>query len=217
MLAADARRLGLGSARPQAEAAVPILIPDVRPVRGLRLVDLRVGVRRQHLRRRVVIPPARRPAAESAAPRPGTAGRTSRTPPTATAPPRRRRCLSPLESPPPPQHALRRVLLQLLQPLPQVRAPLHLRPELVRVGLLAIAAALLTEVWTDSVMGLQAPQVTRRVLDNLGMRPDDRGVVQTVAQNVDAMFGLHVLPAERVKRMILDWPGGHGKDGIIIP
>jgi hypothetical protein len=80
-----------------------------------------------------------------------------------------------------------------------------------------LAVGLLKAVWCGTVYGLQAVEVTQRILDRLGRRPDGYKIVANLDIAIDAIFGLHVIAAANVRRMLRNWLDANGAGGLITP
>lgn len=72
-------------------------------------------------------------------------------------------------------------------------------------GLVRIALRLLVEVWTQPLLGLQAQNLTFRLLSEIVKRDDGRQLIHAVNVRIDRVFGLNVVAAGHAKASIRDW------------
>jgi hypothetical protein len=79
------------------------------------------------------------------------------------------------------------------------------RPNIRVEGIAAVTGAIIMELWFSPVLSLQAQDVTQRILDRLGQREDGLKIIRDLHAAVDRMFGLHVVGAANVKRIIENW------------
>jgi hypothetical protein len=83
-------------------------------------------------------------------------------------------------------------------------------------GQFMFAAGAIKQIWQSSLLENLVQQVTIRIMENLSRRPGGMEIIQGLHQNIDRIFGVDVVNAQKTKQIIEGWLRG-GRSRIIIP
>ena len=83
-------------------------------------------------------------------------------------------------------------------------------------GQYQFAALTIKSVWQSDCLEMRAQQVTIRILERISCRPGGVDMIQGLYANVDGLFGLDVLNAIKVRKIIESWLIGGGSR-IVLP
>jgi hypothetical protein len=83
-------------------------------------------------------------------------------------------------------------------------------------GLYFVGSRVLKDIWHKCAVETTAQQVTIRILDRLSQRPRGFQIIEALLDNIDRIFGVDVITAQKAREVIVGWLKGRGTK-IILP